>query len=164
MLLVGRMNRRLLVLISVVAAVATEALAQKIMRKKITITDGSAVVTGMLLAMVLSPAVPLWMPVVGAFCSIVIAKSIFGGLGNNIFNPALLSRAGWRVQWWAAHVGTFAMGPRPHCRVLRARMTAVGDSTRIEETSYYSSQIVLALVDRQIDLGNRREGYRVDCE
>ena len=83
----------LLVLISVVTAVATEAIMQKLMHRKITISDGSAVVTGMLLVMVIPPGVPLWMPVVGSFCAIAIAKSLFGGLGYNIFNPALIGRA-----------------------------------------------------------------------
>jgi len=83
----------LLVLISSVTAVVTEAIIQKLMRKKVTVSDGSAVVTGMLLAMVISPGVSLWMPVVGAFCAIAIAKSLFGGLGYNIFNPALIGRA-----------------------------------------------------------------------
>jgi electron transport complex protein RnfD len=83
----------LLVLISVVTAVATEAVIQKLMRKKVTVSDGSAVITGMLLAMVISPGVPLWIPIIGAFCAIAIAKSIFGGLGYNIFNPALIGRA-----------------------------------------------------------------------
>ncbi len=83
----------LIVLISVATAVATEAIIQKLIRKKITVSDGSAVVTGMLLAMVISPGVPLWMPVVGAFCAIAIAKSVFGGLGQNVFNPALVGRA-----------------------------------------------------------------------
>lgn len=81
------------VLISAAAAVATEALIQKLIHKKVTVSDGSAVVTGMLLAMVIPQAVPLWMPVVGSFCSIAIAKSAFGGLGYNIFNPALVGRA-----------------------------------------------------------------------
>ncbi len=83
----------LLILIGAATAVATEAIIQKLMRKKVTVSDGSAVVTGMLLVMVISPDVPLWMPVVGAFCAIAIAKSIFGGLGQNIFNPALVGRA-----------------------------------------------------------------------
>jgi electron transport complex protein RnfD len=83
----------LLILISVITAVGTEAIIQKLLHKKITISDGSAVITGMLLAMVIPPGVPLWMPAVGSFCSIAIAKSVFGGLGYNIFNPALIGRA-----------------------------------------------------------------------
>ena len=82
-----------MVLISVVTAIATEAILQKLTHKKITVSDGSAVITGMLLAMVISPDVPLWMPIVGTFCAIAIGKIIFGGLGHNIFNPALIGRA-----------------------------------------------------------------------
>ena len=82
-----------IMLIGTISAVATEALLQKIIKKQIAIYDGSAVVTGMLLAMVIPPGVPLWMPVIGSFCSIAIAKIPFGGLGYNIFNPALIGRA-----------------------------------------------------------------------
>jgi Na+-translocating ferredoxin:NAD+ oxidoreductase subunit D len=82
-----------IMLIGTISAVATEALIQKIIKKQIAIFDGSAVVTGLLLAMVIPPGVPLWMPVIGSFCSIAIAKIPFGGLGYNIFNPALIGRA-----------------------------------------------------------------------
>lgn len=82
-----------IMLIGTISAVATEALFQKIIKKQIAIYDGSAVVTGLLLAMVIPPGVPLWMPVIGSFCSIALAKIPFGGLGYNIFNPALIGRA-----------------------------------------------------------------------
>ena len=59
----------------------------------ITVVDGSAAVTGLLLAFALPPTVPLWLPVVGAVFSVVVAKHLFGGLGYNIFNPALAGRA-----------------------------------------------------------------------
>ena len=83
----------LIILISVITSVTTESSIQRLTRKKITTNDGSAVVTGILLAMVIPPGVPFWIPVVGAFCSIALAKAPFGGLGNNIFNPALIGRA-----------------------------------------------------------------------
>lgn len=83
----------LLVLISIATAMATEAIIQKLTRKKVSVSDGSAVITGMLLAMVIPPGVPLWLPIVGSFCAIAIAKMLFGGLGHNIFNPALVGRA-----------------------------------------------------------------------
>ncbi len=54
--------------------------------------DGSAIITGILLAMNLPPSLPLWMTAVGSFVAIVIAKQLFGGLGCNIFNPALIAR------------------------------------------------------------------------
>lgn len=83
----------MLVLISIATAMATEAIIQKLTRKKVSVSDGSAVITGMLLAMVIPPGVPLWLPIVGSFCAIAIAKMLFGGLGHNIFNPALVGRA-----------------------------------------------------------------------
>ncbi|MGB9595298.1 MAG: RnfABCDGE type electron transport complex subunit D [Candidatus Poribacteria bacterium] len=83
----------LVVLISIVSAVATEAIIQHVTNRKITVSDGSAFVTGMLLAMVIPPNVPLWLPAIGSFCAIAIAKAPFGGLGYNIFNPALIGRA-----------------------------------------------------------------------
>jgi electron transport complex protein RnfD len=79
--------------VSVVTACITEALVQKLRKADVTIADGSAVVTGMLLAYVLPPNVPLYVPVVGAFVAIAIAKQAFGGLGYNIWNPALVGRA-----------------------------------------------------------------------
>jgi len=81
------------ILIGTVSAAGTEALIQYILRKEITAYDGSAVVTGMLLAMVIPPGVPLWMSALGSFFAIVLAKAPFGGLGYNIFNPALIGRA-----------------------------------------------------------------------
>lgn len=83
----------LIIIISVCSAVVFEALYQKLMRKPVTVMDGSAVVTGLLLALVLPPALPLWMPVAGAFVAIVLVKQLFGGLGHNFLNPALAGRA-----------------------------------------------------------------------
>src|SRR4030066_1456181 len=81
-----------LILTSIATAVLTEFAIKKL-RKKRFIMDGSAVVTGLLLALTLPPRIPLWMVVIGAFFSIAIVKEAFGGLGYNIFNPALAGRA-----------------------------------------------------------------------
>lgn len=83
----------IITIVSTVTSISTEALIQKLTHRKITIFDGSSAVTGILLAMVIPPEVPIWLPVIGSFCSIAIAKAPFGGLGNNIFNPALIGRA-----------------------------------------------------------------------
>ena len=80
------------VLVSVVAGMATEAITQRIMGRKATIADGSAMVTGILLALNLPPTVPWWLVVVGSAIAIVIGKQIYGGLGYNPFNPALVAR------------------------------------------------------------------------
>lgn len=81
-----------LVIVSSVAAVITEAIFQKLRNRPITIKDGSALVTGMLLALNLPPGLPYWMAAVGAVVAISLGKQIYGGIGANPFNPALIGR------------------------------------------------------------------------
>ena len=81
-----------IVLLSIVSAVASEWAFNKICHKPGSIWDGSAVITGLLLALSLSPATPLYMPVIGSVFAIVVAKGCFGGLGKNFINPALAGR------------------------------------------------------------------------
>ena len=88
-----------LVLLSVAAAVSAEVICQLAYKKPITITDGSAIITGILLAFNLPPGVPYWMPVVGSVFAIVVAKQFFGGLGYNFINPALAGRAFLMASW-----------------------------------------------------------------
>ncbi len=83
----------LTILVSVAAAVASEALFRLAIREKPRTGDLSAIITGLLLALVLPPSTPLWMTALGAVFSIVVAKEFFGGLGANVFNPALIGRA-----------------------------------------------------------------------
>ncbi len=107
--------RALLVIATcVVAAVVTEALTQLAFGKEVTIRDGSAAVTGVLLAFTLPAGVPLWMAAIGAILAIFLVKQLFGGLGYNIFNPALAARAVLLSSWplamtsWSAPVLGFA--------------------------------------------------------
>ncbi len=79
--------------VSVGACVATEAVTQRLLHRPVTIRDGSAVITGLLLAYIIPPGVPYWIPVLGAVMAIYVAKHLLGGLGSNIFNPALIGRA-----------------------------------------------------------------------
>ncbi len=83
----------LVVAVSVVCAVGFEWLWCIATKKKVTVFDGSALVTGLLFAMTLPASVPLWQVAVGDLFAIVVIKGLFGGLGNNIFNPALAARA-----------------------------------------------------------------------
>lgn len=80
------------ILSSVVTAVATEYVFDRICRKPNTVTDGSAVISGLLLALSLPPTVPLYVPVIGALFGVGVAKCCFGGLGKNFINPALAGR------------------------------------------------------------------------
>ena len=100
------------VLVSVAFAVGTEALLQWLMKRKVTALDGSAAVTGLLLALNLPPTVPIWLPMIGSVFAIAIVKLCFGGLGHNFLNPALAARAFLMVSWpslmtaWSAPIHT----------------------------------------------------------
>lgn len=97
----------LIMLLSMAACVATEAAAQKLMRRPVTISDGSALLTGLLLAFNVSAQVPLWLPVVGGVFAIAVGKQVFGGLGYNPMNPALLGRA-FLLASWPTHMTVFS--------------------------------------------------------
>jgi len=88
-----------LTMLGIVSAVVTEAIIQYAMKKPITISDGSAVITGMLVSYNLSSNVSWWIPVIGSVFAIGIGKQMFGGLGFNPFNPALLARAFLMASW-----------------------------------------------------------------
>ncbi len=83
----------IITLLSVISCVLTEAISQKLLNREVTIRDGSAVITGILLAYVIPPGVPYYLPVLGGIMAIFVTKQLFGGLGFNIFNPALIGRA-----------------------------------------------------------------------
>ena len=81
------------VLVSVVAALATEYVYSLVTRTRNTVIDCSCLVTGLLLAMTLPVTAPLWLVAVGSVFAILVVKILCGGLGQNVFNPALLARA-----------------------------------------------------------------------
>ena len=83
----------LTILVSIASAELAEALFRKITRQDLRNRDLSAAITGLLLALILPPGTPLWMTALGAAFAIIVAKEFFGGLGANVFNPALIGRA-----------------------------------------------------------------------
>lgn len=85
-------NALVLILVSIGSSVAFEALFNIIARKKNTIGDFSAIVTGLLLALNLPSTAPWWIAVVGSFFAIIVVKMLFGGIGQNFMNPALGAR------------------------------------------------------------------------
>ncbi len=101
----------ILIIAAIASAVFFEWLYQKITKKPITISDLSAVVTGLLLAMNLPAAAPIWVAIVGSAFAIIIGKQLFGGLGQNFINPALAGRAFLLASYptemttWTAPVG-----------------------------------------------------------
>ena len=78
--------------VCVACCIMFEYATRRIMKKSNTITDLSAVVTGIILAMNLPVTLPYWMAVIGCFVAIVIVKQLFGGLGQNFANPAITAR------------------------------------------------------------------------
>lgn len=98
----------LLMIVCVLSAVAGEAIIQKLLNQKVRVNDLSAAVTGLILALNLSPRTPWWVAVMGSLFAVIIVKGLFGGLGDNFVNPALAARAFLLVCWprylttWAA--------------------------------------------------------------
>lgn len=82
----------LIILVSIAASVLTELIFDAVTKKPNTWTDGSAVLTGLILALSLSPSVPLYIPALGGIFAILFVKCLFGGLGKNFMNPALAAR------------------------------------------------------------------------
>jgi electron transport complex protein RnfD len=88
------------ILMSILGAVLAEALIQKFLLKKpVEIADGSAVLTGLLLAFCVPAALPWWVAFLGGFVAITLGKQVYGGLGQNIFNPAHVARAMLLASW-----------------------------------------------------------------
>lgn len=100
-----------IIAIAIVSAVATEAILQKLMKKPLLAFDGSAIITGLLLAYNLPAEVPLWIPALGSFVGIAVGKMVFGGLGYNPLNPALVGRA-FLMASWPVHMTVFQTVPR----------------------------------------------------
>ena len=94
-------------LICVISAVFFEYIWCRWTKKELTVHDGSAVVTGILIAMNVPPSAPLWIGIVGAAFAIIIVKCFFGGIGHNFANPALAARA-FLLSCWPVAMTTFA--------------------------------------------------------
>lgn len=121
----------IVVAISMAASVATELVCGLVTGKKASVTDGSAAVTGLLLALTLPASVPYWMPAVGGVFAIVVAKCLCGGLGQNVFNPALAARAFLMLFWPTALVRYAA----PGALGLANNVDMVSSSTPLQDMS-----------------------------
>ncbi|MBA4370311.1 MAG: Na+-transporting NADH:ubiquinone oxidoreductase subunit D, partial [Coriobacteriaceae bacterium] len=97
---------------SIISCVGTEWVWNAALKRKQTIGDMSALLTGMLLAMTLPPHTPWWIAAAGGIVAIALAKMLFGGLGWNLFNPALVGRSVALLSWLGvmAQVKPFAGG------------------------------------------------------
>lgn len=82
----------LILLVSILFSILFEYLYEKLMKLPITIKDGSAIVTGLLIGLNMPSTIPIWIVIIGDFFAIIVVKMIFGGLGQNFMNPALAAR------------------------------------------------------------------------
>lgn len=100
----------MVIIATVVVCVLAEYVYERLMKKPITISDGSAVVTGMILALNMPPQIPIWMPCLGGVFAIIVVKQLYGGLGQNFMNPALAARCFLLISF-AGQMNRFTM---PH--------------------------------------------------
>ncbi|HWQ22139.1 MAG TPA: RnfABCDGE type electron transport complex subunit D, partial [Clostridia bacterium] len=143
--------------VSIASAVAAEFLFRKALHRETHVTDLSAVVTGVLLALIVPVSSPLWMAAVGSAFAIVVVKELFGGLGGNFANPALVGRAILLMSWPAFMT---RWSPSLHAAAVDATTTATplgilklgGALTDVMESLGVTSKPALYL---QMFLGNR---------
>ena len=135
----------ILIIACMVTCVLTEFIWQKAMKLPVTVTDGSAALTGLLLALNLSSTFPVWMAVIGSVFAIIVVKQLFGGLGQNFMNPALGARCFLMVSF-AGKMTSFTYdsvtGPTPLAIIKNgdkamsvADILAAGDGTTQAPTS-----------------------------
>jgi electron transport complex protein RnfD len=123
------------IILGVVSAVVTEWVLQAMTKRKVSILDGSAVLTGLLLAYNLPSHVPWWLPVVGSVFSIAIGKQVFGGLGQNIFNPALVGRV-FLMASWPKYMTTFTRPLNYDAITAATPLAALKEGKILEGISY----------------------------
>lgn len=132
---------------SILSALMTEIAILALRRKDLKAAyDGSAILTGLLLSYNLPPQVPLWMPIVGSFFAVAIGKQAFGGLGHNIFNPALAGRAFLMVSW-PVYMTTW-QNPRWN-------VDAVTSATPLRLYKHGGSEILRSISNWDLFIGNR---------
>jgi Na+-translocating ferredoxin:NAD+ oxidoreductase subunit D len=156
----------IITLVSVLSCVLTEAVSQKLLHRPVTVSDGSAVLTGLLMAYVIPPGVPYWMPALGSIMAIYVTKHLFGGLGFNIFNPALIGRAFLMATFpvamtsaWLAPMYDFSI-----FKYMQPGVDAVSTATPLYVLKHYG---MVALIDKYGPISSMYKdfflGFRPGC-
>lgn len=135
-----RVKAALLIIVTVAACVLSEYITTRILKRKNTVSDLSAAVTGLLLAFNLSPEVPLWMAAIGGAFAIVIVKQLFGGIGHNFVNPALAARA-FMMASWPVPMTTF-VSPGPDAVSTATPLAILGGAEVAGQSPYLTDIIV----------------------
>ncbi|MFC2091596.1 RnfABCDGE type electron transport complex subunit D [Elusimicrobiota bacterium] len=134
----------LLILVCVASSMFFDISCRFVLGLKISVKDGSAVVTGIILALVLPPSFPLWAAVLGSLFSIFIVKYVYGGLGKNVFNPALMGRA-FLTAAFPVLITTYTTVPRslPFFKPAGAEISvnAVSEATPLGRAKFEKKEI-----------------------
>ena len=125
-----------LILVSVVSAVLSEAVYQRLTHQKVTIGDLSAVVTGMLLAFNIPANAPWWMAAIGSALAIILVKQMFGGLGQNFMNPALAARTILMLSWTGLMAATAVPAGGQLFGLVKVEADAVAAATPLVNSNY----------------------------
>lgn len=139
------------ILVSLIGAVAFEALFQKVTGQKVIVNNLSAAVSGLLIALVLPSTTPFWMVLLADAVAVVIAKGLFGGLGSNVFNPALTGRAVLFISFPAA-IGANWYNPALSLDSLTEKTDAISQATVLSQIKNGSLE---SFDYMQFFLGNR---------
>jgi electron transport complex protein RnfD len=132
---------------SIAGALAAEWLGTRMLKRRSTLRDGSAFCTGLLLAMTLPPLLPWWAAFLGAAFAILVAKTMFGGLGFNLFNPALIGRA-FLMATFPVVMTTGWVAPRP---LVMNTLDAVTTPTPLAALKEGGPEAVAALIAAPAD-------------
>ena len=144
------LNAAFVILASIAGAVLTEFASQKALGRRPTLMDGSAVCTGLLLALTVNPNLPAWQAFLGGAFAIGLGKMIFGGLGFNLFNPALLGRA-FLMATFPLNMTSGWATPRPW---FGAPLDAVTTATPLAVLKEQGLEAAVKLVSSPVGLWN----------
>ncbi len=136
-------------LLVVGAATVGALIPERLMGRPGALRDGSALITGLLLGLTLPPALPLWMAFVGGVFAVVFGKLVFGGLGQNVFNPALLGRAFLQAAFPVA-LTTWPSPGQPWSQMLRANFAAPLMSADMADTVTEATPLGLMKFERTL--------------
>ncbi|MBN1291522.1 MAG: RnfABCDGE type electron transport complex subunit D [Candidatus Latescibacteria bacterium] len=149
-------------LLTVFSCVIAEGIIEKMSGKPLTIWDGSAIVTGILLAFNLSPGVSWWIPVVGGIFAIVVGKMTFGGLGYNPLNPALLGRVFLQQSWPVEMNASWTLPrgiPAIDAETIATPLTILKENIAVLKSSNALSDNIDAVINASGRLGDLQVSY-----
>ena len=135
-------NAALVVILTVAFAVLSEYAYEKFMKMTVTVSDWSAAVTGLILALNCPPDIPVWIPCVGAVFAIIVIKMLYGGLGKNWMNPALGARCFLLISFAGKMTGWTVVGPDAMSGATPlAFMKAGGDMAKVDLMNLFLGRI-----------------------